>query len=102
MSTPQETRVITSHVITAMGERYNDVWAAFMKTGDRVYDTDLGDGTLGTILARVLGPAYETAQRGCTEALRGGAIASRGISDSLSTCAGNWRRAEEASIVEYR
>ncbi|MGW4959343.1 hypothetical protein ACWEPL_19125 [Nonomuraea sp. NPDC004186] len=101
MSTPQETRVITSSVIAAMSERYDDVWAGLMKTGDRVYDTDLGDGTLGTILARILGPAYETAQRGCTEALRGGAIASRGITDSLATCAGNWRRAEQASIVEY-
>ncbi|MFF4617902.1 hypothetical protein [Nonomuraea jabiensis] len=102
MSTQQETRVITSRVITAMGERYNDVWAAFMKSGDRVYDTDLGDGTLGTILGRVLGLPYETAQRGCAETLRGGAIASRGISDSLATCAANWRTAEQASIVEYR
>ncbi|MFI6733172.1 hypothetical protein ACIBI9_09595 [Nonomuraea sp. NPDC050451] len=102
MSTPQETRVITSRVIAAMSERYNDVWSGFMKSGDHAYDTDLGDGTLGMILGRILGPAYETAQRGCTEALRGGAIASRGISDSLSTCAANWRTAEQASIVEYR
>ncbi|MET7328063.1 hypothetical protein [Nonomuraea sp. NPDC005650] len=101
MSTQQETRVITSRVIAAMGERYGDVWSGFMKSGDRVYDTDL-DGALGTLMGRVLGPAYETAQRGCQEALQGGAIASLGISDSLSVCAANWRTAERASIVEYR
>jgi hypothetical protein len=102
MSPSDETKVITSVVINKMSESYNDVWGGFLRSGERVYDVALDDGTLGTILARLIGPAYETGWRGCTEALADGAIAAQGISGALSTCAANWRAAEEASMVRYR
>ncbi|MEV4113742.1 hypothetical protein [Nonomuraea sp. NPDC049695] len=102
MSTSQETKVITSVVIDNISERYSDVWGGFLQSGERAYDVDIDDGSLGTIMSRVIGPAYETAWRGFRQALDDGSIAAHGISEALSTCAANWRAAEQASIVEYR
>lgn len=103
MSSPNEPKFITSRTIKEMGEHYTDIWVDILKCGDRIYpDTDLGKGTLGGLMGKILGPAYDKVQRGCRDALQDGAIASLGIREGLGTCASNWRMAEEASIVEYR
>lgn len=103
MASPQEPKFITSRTIKEMGEHYNDIWSDILSCGDRVYpDTELGEGTLGALMGQILGPAYNKAQMGCHDALQDGALASLGIRGALSACAGNWRRAEEASIVDYR
>jgi hypothetical protein len=102
MSSPQETRFITSRTITTMGEHYADIMAGFFQCRDRLKATALDDGALGIILSRYLGPAYETARIGCDDALHDGGVASVGIHDGLDACAHNWRVAEQASIVEYR
>ncbi|WP_433431322.1 hypothetical protein [Nonomuraea sp. CA-141351] len=84
-----------------MSEHYRDIWVDFRRSADRIWDTDLGDA-LGVLLAERVVGIYGKAQRGCEDALRDGTIASLGISEGLTTCAGNWRAAEQASIVEYR
>ncbi|MGP3912073.1 hypothetical protein [Nonomuraea sp. 10N515B] len=101
MSSPQDTRFITSRTIDTMSEHYKDIWDDFKRSADRAWDTDLIEA-FGEMFREILSQTYYKAQMGCQDALRDGAIASQGISEGLATCAHNWRTAEQASIVDYR